>query len=83
MRERRKSFAPGGAFYTPYTGNELGLTINTDQDGQGDNSVLITWTEKFGSYSDKICRTGEVLYTIGQPSEIYPIHNLSSDIQHD
>jgi len=82
-RTTSQNFAPGGAFYTPDTGNELGLTINTDQDGQGDNSVLITWTEKFGSYSDKICRTGEVLYTIGQPSEIYPIHNLSSDIQHD
>jgi len=78
-----ETIAPSIPIYYEISGNTIGDTINTDQDGQGDNSVLITWTEKFGSYNNLVCRAGEVLYTIGQPSEIYPIHDLSSDVEAD
>ena len=87
MRERRKSFAPGGAFYIPYPGNELGLTINTDQDGQDNSTVRITWTEKDPNHDIPalrnyfLARAGVVQYDDGQPDRIYPPQDLSDDVE--
>ena len=87
MRERRKSFAPGGAFYIPYPGNELGLTINTDQDRQDNSTVRITWTEKDPNHDIPalrnyfLARAGVVQYDDGQPDRIYPPQDLSDDVE--
>jgi len=84
-RTTSQNFAPSIPIYYEISGNTIGLTINTDQDGQGDNTVRITWTEKFSGQNQKYrSHAGNVVYDItGQPNSISPSEDLSYSVEAD
>jgi len=83
-RTTSQNFAPSIPIYYEISGNTIGLTINTDQDGQGDNTVRITWTEKLSGQNQKYrSHAGNVVYLSGQPNSISPYEDLSYSVEAD